>query len=229
MGEGSGSEGVITPVPGGKDVPAVFCTMDAKQCPDGSFVGRVAPSCAFAPCPPNDAPPPPGSCKTNADCEAGYSCIDASPVVREGYQNLRCWKDGMPTPICLSGFTAIATPNGEVMVKDLREGELVWSMTQEGERITAPVRISARTPAPKDHRVVHLVLADGHELFVSPGHKVSDGRTAGALLPGDTLSGVTVLSASLTSYAEEYTYDILPGSDTGMYWGNGILLQSTLW
>lgn len=29
----------------------VFCTMDAKICPDGSSVGRVAPSCNFAPCP----------------------------------------------------------------------------------------------------------------------------------------------------------------------------------
>lgn len=30
----------------------VACTMDAKQCPDGSYVGRVAPNCEFAPCPP---------------------------------------------------------------------------------------------------------------------------------------------------------------------------------
>lgn len=30
---------------------AVFCTMDAMECPDGSFVGRVAPSCEFAACP----------------------------------------------------------------------------------------------------------------------------------------------------------------------------------
>lgn len=29
----------------------VFCTMDAKVCPDGSFVGRVGPNCEFAPCP----------------------------------------------------------------------------------------------------------------------------------------------------------------------------------
>lgn len=29
----------------------VFCTADAKQCEDGSYVGRVAPDCAFAPCP----------------------------------------------------------------------------------------------------------------------------------------------------------------------------------
>ncbi len=29
----------------------VACTMDAKQCPDGSFVGRQGPRCEFAPCP----------------------------------------------------------------------------------------------------------------------------------------------------------------------------------
>ena len=29
----------------------VMCTMDAKMCPDGSYVGRSGPSCAFAPCP----------------------------------------------------------------------------------------------------------------------------------------------------------------------------------
>jgi hypothetical protein len=28
-----------------------MCTMDAMQCPDGSYVGRVPPSCNFAPCP----------------------------------------------------------------------------------------------------------------------------------------------------------------------------------
>lgn len=29
----------------------IFCTQDAKQCADGSFVGRMPPSCSFAPCP----------------------------------------------------------------------------------------------------------------------------------------------------------------------------------
>jgi putative hemolysin len=27
------------------------CTMDAKICPDGTAVGRIAPNCEFAPCP----------------------------------------------------------------------------------------------------------------------------------------------------------------------------------
>lgn len=33
---------------GGTDM--IACTMDAKMCPDGSYVGRVAPKCEFAPC-----------------------------------------------------------------------------------------------------------------------------------------------------------------------------------
>ena len=34
----------------------VFCTQDAMLCPDGSYVGRVAPNCEFAQCPiPKDA------------------------------------------------------------------------------------------------------------------------------------------------------------------------------
>src|SRR5438552_2056135 len=29
----------------------VMCTMEAKQCPDGSYVGRTGPKCEFATCP----------------------------------------------------------------------------------------------------------------------------------------------------------------------------------
>lgn len=49
------SSNTITP---GKPTPGtnptdkpVACTMDAKACPDGSFVGRTGPNCEFAACP----------------------------------------------------------------------------------------------------------------------------------------------------------------------------------
>jgi hypothetical protein len=29
----------------------VFCTQEAKLCPDGSYVGRIGPNCEFAVCP----------------------------------------------------------------------------------------------------------------------------------------------------------------------------------
>ncbi len=39
------------PAPVQPEPETVFCTADAMMCPDGSYVGRVAPSCAFAACP----------------------------------------------------------------------------------------------------------------------------------------------------------------------------------
>ena len=42
------------PVPTAPPVPpkkGYACTMEAKQCPDGSYVGRSGPSCEFAACP----------------------------------------------------------------------------------------------------------------------------------------------------------------------------------
>jgi hypothetical protein len=29
----------------------IYCTLDAKICPDGSAVGRIPPKCEFSPCP----------------------------------------------------------------------------------------------------------------------------------------------------------------------------------
>ncbi len=37
-----------------KSPEPVACTMDAKLCSDGSYIGRVPPECDFAPCPKED-------------------------------------------------------------------------------------------------------------------------------------------------------------------------------
>lgn len=42
--------GVMAPAGPGES-EGVVCTMDARECPDGSFVGRTGPNCEFAPCP----------------------------------------------------------------------------------------------------------------------------------------------------------------------------------
>ncbi len=36
----------------------VMCTQEAKECPDGSYVGRTGPNCEFAACPPATTPRP---------------------------------------------------------------------------------------------------------------------------------------------------------------------------
>lgn len=44
---------------GGSDPGIVGCTMEALQCPDGSYVGRQGPSCEFAACPSAPVAPAP--------------------------------------------------------------------------------------------------------------------------------------------------------------------------
>lgn len=56
---------IETPVTNGDD-EHVACTMDAKQCPDGSFVGRTGPNCEFAPCPIVTAPSESVVCSTES-------------------------------------------------------------------------------------------------------------------------------------------------------------------
>ncbi|HEY6959070.1 MAG TPA: Hint domain-containing protein [Candidatus Limnocylindria bacterium] len=131
-------------------------------------------------------------------------------------------------PICLARGTRIATPTGDVAVEDLRVGDTVWTQGERGERAAAPLVAIGSAPVPPTHEVVHLVLDDGRDVLVSPGHPTADGRHAGDLRAGDALDGASVLSAELEPYGGGATFDVLPAGPTGAYWANGILLGSTL-
>jgi len=133
-----------------------------------------------------------------------------------------------PCPICLAAGTLIATPSGAVRVTDLTPGMLVWTEAADGTRIAQPVAMVGSMEVPSGHVMVHLRLADGRELLVSPGHLTSDGRPLGSLGRGDALDGSTVTLWELVPYAGARTYDLLPAGPTGTYWANGILLSSTL-
>ncbi len=45
--------------PDNNEPEVVACTMEARQCPDGSYVGRQGPSCEFAACPATPVAPTP--------------------------------------------------------------------------------------------------------------------------------------------------------------------------
>jgi len=131
-------------------------------------------------------------------------------------------------PICLAASTLIATPHGSVRVTDVRVGMVVWTQAADGSRVAAAVIEVGGMEAPAGHEMVHLVLADGRELMVSPGHRTADGRAIGSLTVGDPLDGSTVARWELVPYAGGRTYDLLPAGATGRYWANGVLLSSTL-
>ena len=131
-------------------------------------------------------------------------------------------------PICLAGTSLIDTPSGLTLVKDLQVGMLVWTTDKTGQRVSGVITKTSKVPVSSTHPMVHLILNDGRELFVSPGHPTIDGRTVGNLEPGDLYDGVSVVSTERVPYGESATYDILPSGETGFYWANSILLNGTL-
>ena len=131
-------------------------------------------------------------------------------------------------PICLSRGTLIDTPDGPVAVEKLRVGDMVWTLGADGSRVSRPLARVGSTAVPVTHHVVHLVLDDRREVWVSPGHPTADGRAVGDLAPGDQLDGALVVSAERVAYAGGATFDVLPDSPRGVYWANGVLLGSTL-
>jgi hypothetical protein len=133
-----------------------------------------------------------------------------------------------PCPICLARGTRIATPDGEVAVEVLRPGDPVWSLDRLGHRVPVVIVQVGSMAVPFGHEVVHLVLADGRDVLVSPGHPLPDGRPVGGLLRGDAYDGSVVMSVDRIPYDGGRTFDLLPSGGTGVYWANGIALGSTL-
>ncbi len=133
-----------------------------------------------------------------------------------------------PCPICLARGSLISTPGGPVPVEDLRPGMAVWTADASGALTLGIVLVVGSTPVSVTHRVIHLVLADGRTLDVSPGHRLRDGRRLGDLRVGDLVDGSPVISTGLVPYAGGATFDLLPSGATGSYWAGGIPLASTL-
>jgi hypothetical protein len=133
-----------------------------------------------------------------------------------------------PCPICLAATTLISTPGGDIRVTDIKAGMIVWTAAADGARVALPVVEVGSMVVPSGHLMVHLRLADGREVLVSPGHRTGDGRPLGSLALGDDVDGSRVTLWELVPYGGARTYDLLPAGPTGTYWANGILLSSTL-
>jgi len=130
-------------------------------------------------------------------------------------------------PICLAASPLIDTPGGEVPVTSLRPGMAVWTLNAARQRQIGVVLEVGSMPALTGHAVVHLVLADGRQVWVSPRHPTADGRRVGDLQPGQPFDGSRVVTADRVPYSGA-TYDLLPSGPTGAYWADGVLLVSTL-
>jgi hypothetical protein len=127
---------------------------------------------------------------------------------------------------CASPDTRIATPNGERAIASLEPGEEVYSVDDGAIRVVPILRVR-RTPVFR-HRVQQVRLATGVVLEISAGHPTADGRSFADLVAGTELDGSAVVGSELVPYGYPFTYDILPASDTGTYFAEGVLIGSTL-
>ena len=93
--------------------------------------------------------------------------------------------------------------------------------------VAVPIARTNRIAA-QGHVVRRVVLATGAVLEISAPHPTADGRLFGSLRAGDSLDGIAIAEAATIAYAHDYTYDILPDSDTGAYFAGGALIGSTL-
>jgi len=165
---------------------------------------------------------PPGTCHVSSDasCEA--------PTGPVGNACCQCGYDSWCAFVCLcaSPDTPIATPTGDVPISSLRVGDLVYSTTDFG--IVAVPVLKTNRQAVRAHRVVRVGLATGAVLEISAGHPTADGRTFADLRVGDLLGDTMIVSVQVVPYAYDYTYDILPASDSGVYFAGGVPVGSTL-
>jgi hypothetical protein len=131
-------------------------------------------------------------------------------------------------PKCLAASTLIDTPGGQVLVKDLKSGGQVWTLDANGHRISSTILETVAVPVSQEHRMTHLVLKDGRQIWASPMHPTCNGRTVSQLEKNAIYDGAAVEINESAPYALSETYDLLPAGATGFYWANGILLASTL-
>jgi hypothetical protein len=131
-------------------------------------------------------------------------------------------------PRCLRRGTKIATPSGDVPVERLHVGDAIFTMDPAGAKRATTVRLVSWTPAPRDHRMLRIRLADGRSVVASPGHPDGSGAPLRALTAGAALDKGRVAQVETVSLDDDRTFDVLPDGETGRYWADGVLLGSTL-
>jgi hypothetical protein len=120
----------------------------------------------------------------------------------------------------------IATPRGDRRIGELGPSDTVYSVDRNAT-VAVPILRLSRARA-VHHSMVRVTLQDGSVLSMSPRHPTSDGRVFGDLIAGGLLDGRRIVSVEKVLYEHPFTYDLLPASDSGMYFASGVLIGSTL-
>jgi hypothetical protein len=224
--------------PGCPSGPRGQCTATADCVyPDGEYCNCApdsAPECLPALVLPEPCPSQIPNAGETCSLPAATTCMASYCGGQCGF-SVVCW-DGVWSwiqdcscqgHVCASPDTPITTPDGERRIADLRIGDAVYTVDHDSIR-AVPI-IGIRRQRVEDHHVVRIATSDGRTLEISAPHPTADGRVFGDLHAGDSLDGRAIESIEVIGYTHEFTYDILPGSDTGTYFAAGMQIGSTLY
>jgi len=200
-----------------------LCDQDFPFCDNGT--------CADAPCDPGTTPCPGGtSCCGSECCTEGQLCcvVPVGPVGPPACTDPvdETCPPGCPECVCAAPDTLVATPSGAQPIAALQVGDRVYSI--HGGQLRAVPIVRVNRVRAENHHVVEATLASGARLAMSGPHPTADGRTFADLRVGERLAGQTIVELVWLPYEHDYTYDILPASDTGTYFAAGALVGSTL-
>jgi hypothetical protein len=99
---------------------------------------------------------------------------------------------------------------------------------EHGQVVAVPVLRTKQIAVSNRHVVVRVTLETGSVLEISAPHPTADGRRFGDLHMGGHLGGIQITKLEVIPYGYNFTYDILPASDSGTYFAGGALVGSTL-
>lgn len=153
--------------------------------------------------------------------------VYVKPEAKHTKISLGVWA-GSCSGSCLAPSVKINTPSGEISILVLKVGDLVWTISKKGEKIVRKIIKISKTRVPASHKMVEVIFSDGRRVLASPDHPIAGERKIRQLFVNEIYDGSKIMSVKLVGYDNNYTYDILPESETGYYWSNGILLGSTL-
>ncbi len=134
----------------------VFCTQDAKLCPDGSYVGRVSPNCQFATCPSESLKN--GETGLEAGIGKGANSLGVKITPLEVLEDSRCPLD----VVCIQAGTVrvrarIENESGSVIeIFKLQSPVITEMATIEMVKVTPESR-SQRVITPLDYRFLFKV------------------------------------------------------------------------
>lgn len=169
----------------------------------------------------NGGGPDPGDVRTLMSFADGTALVN---------NNGRCMRVRFRTCYskCLPPEALIATPSGEIPIRDVRVGMSIWTRNRDGARVVGIVELVSNPSVQKGHHLSRVVLDDGRVIVASPEHPLLGQKRMQDLQIGNDYDGAKVNDVQFLEYSGSSTYNVLPSGETGVYWVNGVPVTSTI-